>query len=85
MCVLIFSASFVWNISHSKNNSGRYDHHHVLVNPSANLPILHLYAHPYTYLPTYLPVSSFRSRSLTIITAVPGSAPQTHIHVFVFR
>ena len=26
MCVLILSASFVWNISHSKNNSTRYYH-----------------------------------------------------------
>jgi hypothetical protein len=26
MCVLIFYTSFVWNISHSKNNSARYYH-----------------------------------------------------------
>jgi len=24
MCVMIFSTTFVWNISHSKNNSTRY-------------------------------------------------------------
>jgi hypothetical protein len=26
MCVLIFSTTFVWNFSHSKNNSARYCH-----------------------------------------------------------
>ena len=26
ICVLIFSTTFVWNISHSKKNSGRYYH-----------------------------------------------------------
>jgi len=26
MFVLIFSTTFVWNISHSKKNSARYDH-----------------------------------------------------------
>ena len=25
MCVLIFSTTFVWNISHSKKNSARFD------------------------------------------------------------
>ena len=26
MCILIFTTTFVWNISHSKTNSGRYYH-----------------------------------------------------------
>ena len=30
-CVLIFSATFVWNISHSKKNSARYYHRHILL------------------------------------------------------
>ena len=28
MCVLIFSTTFIWNISHSKNKSARYFHKH---------------------------------------------------------
>ena len=31
MCVLIFSTTFVWNISHSKKNSARYDTKCILV------------------------------------------------------
>jgi hypothetical protein len=31
MCVLIFSTTFVWNISYSKNNGARYDQNCVLV------------------------------------------------------
>ena len=31
MCVLIFSATFVWNVSHSKNNWAREDQKCVLV------------------------------------------------------
>jgi len=31
MCVLIFSATFVWNISHAKKKWARYDHKFLLV------------------------------------------------------
>ena len=31
MCVLIFSTTFVWNISHSKKNSARRDEKYELV------------------------------------------------------
>jgi hypothetical protein len=31
MCVLIFSTTFIWNISHSKKNWVRYDHKSILV------------------------------------------------------
>jgi hypothetical protein len=31
MCVLIFSTNFIWNISHSKKNQGRYYHKHTSV------------------------------------------------------
>jgi len=31
MCVLIISASFVWNISHSTKNSARYYHKFIYV------------------------------------------------------
>jgi len=31
MCVLIFSTTFIWNISHSKNSSARYDRKCTLV------------------------------------------------------
>jgi len=31
MCVLIFSTTFVWNISRSKKNRGRYDQKYILV------------------------------------------------------
>ena len=31
ICVLIFSTTFVWNISHSKNSWARYGHKYILV------------------------------------------------------
>ena len=31
MCVVIFSTTFIWNISHSKKNWARYDQKHILV------------------------------------------------------
>jgi hypothetical protein len=44
MCVLIFSTTFVWNISHSKKNSARYDNN---VNRST-CKATHYYCHNLT-------------------------------------
>ena len=37
MCVLIFSTTFVWNFSHSKNNSARYYHKCTMFSPKVPL------------------------------------------------
>jgi len=36
MCVLFFSESFVWNISHFKNNSASYYHKFTYISMSSN-------------------------------------------------
>jgi len=50
MCVLISSTTFVWNISHSENNSARYDQ-------------IYIYIYIYIYIGLYVKYSLLLSNS----------------------